>query len=156
MEKNSLSSGGIVIALNRIAEKLAIFSTSINPQIPAKHFFNGEIGSETAIGLKSLTEVSKNGITKDGTKLVFSKAGNYAIFIRQLISSTNTGYFNILKNGSAIGYAYYVGGISTIDIHCHTIGNFNAGDYVQLSLSSGAISSAWGGVHSKISIINID
>lgn len=116
-------------------------------------YYNGDIGSGTGVGNKSLG-VSRElnyGIEKtNSTTLTVETKGVYEIQIQQLISTVSAGYLQILVNGSALAYGYYEGNTMD-DTGASIITELDVDDTIQV-YQTNAITTSWQAQHSNISV----
>jgi hypothetical protein len=126
----------------------------LNNDQNAEVYFNSDIGTEVAIGYKTIgpTYYDGQGITRtNSTTLTVTVAGWYYISFQQLINPTATqGYFSCRKNGSNLSYGYLMAS-RMADYGNHRLVLLAVGDTIQLHLDV-AITTSWAAGHSDFSM----
>lgn len=103
----------------------------------------GAIGTETGVGVKTLTLTVSGMTAVSTTRLRVDTAGIYFIHAQQLVQNGGTLYWGLRKNGVDIVYAYRGSGAFDDKIVSY-LGSFAVNDYIEV-YQANAVSNSWGG-----------
>jgi hypothetical protein len=94
------------------------------------------------------------GFSKSGNnRLTAQVAGKYYVYAQQLINTSSSLYFHILKNGISVAYAY-ANADDTYDVIVGALVSLAVNDYIELYYGTN-VSYAWPAPHSSYAVFKV-
>lgn len=118
-------------------------------------YFSARIGNQTS-GARVFSHISNYGFTCPSpyNAITCTIPGQYRIMARQLVQTDgNQIYWQILKNGSVVGYAYPPPNLQQ-DVWTWTTTELAAGDVITINATA-TITQSWTGPHSNLTIMKV-
>jgi hypothetical protein len=130
-------------------------TTSIPNLPPDTHpHFGGYFDAPTGVDpVPTMTQVLIKDMTFTSNKVYAQRAGRYYVKAQQLINSTTTNIYLLLRrNGGIICHAWM--GLSMQDLFISSIVDMAVNDYIDFAYL-GTVPNSWGGTHSNVSIFMV-